>query len=135
MLFSRYGNIIYLMIIPITVSVVILSAIIYLAVSRRSSFHIRIAALVALAAMIITVIICLFRIFMAPASAAARTPPYPDSPPLPPAPPPNTMGLVLFIVILMAMFAVVLYLSLREQRRAATKETVKEDDGLRKLGL
>jgi len=35
----------------------------------------------------------------------------------------------------MAMFAVVLYLSLREQRRAATKETVKEDDGLRKLGL
>ena len=123
------------MIFPITVSIVIFSAIAYLAISRRSTFQIRIAALVALAVMIITVIICLVKIFMAPHSEAARTPPYPDSPPLPPAPPPNIMGLVLVIVILLAMFAVVLYLSIREQRRTANKGIVKEDDGLRKLGL
>jgi len=126
------------MIIPITVSILLLSAVVYLAISRKSSFHVRLAALIALAVMIITVIICLFRIFMAPAAAAAKKPPYPDSPPLPPAPPPNIMGLVLVIVILLVMFAVVLFLSLREQRRmteAEAKNNIKEDDGLRKLGL
>ena len=137
MLFSCYRDTIYLMIGPITVSVIILSAIVYLAISRRSSFHIRIAALVALAIMIITVIICLFRIFTAPAAAAAKAQPLPDAPPLPPAAPPNIMGLVLVIVILLAMFAVVLFLSFREQRRVTDNQTSshKEDDGLRKLGL
>jgi amino acid transporter len=115
---------------PIFISVIILSAIIYLAISRRSSFQVRIAALVALGAMIITVIICLFRIFMAPA-AAAKTPLYPDMPPPEPAPPPNTMGLVLAVIVLLGVFMLILFLSLREQRRVANEES----DPLRKLGL
>jgi NADH:ubiquinone oxidoreductase subunit 5 (subunit L)/multisubunit Na+/H+ antiporter MnhA subunit len=113
------------MIIPIVFSVLILSAISYLAISRRSSLKIRLAALVALAAMIITVIICLFRIFMTPAAAQVQQ--YPDMP-VPEAAPasPNIMALVLFIVILLALFLVILFLSLREQRQIANvKEEIK----------
>jgi len=111
------------MIIPITVSILLLSVMVYLSLSRRSSPKIKIAALAALAVMMITVVICLFRIFMTP--VAAKVPLYPDMPPPDPAPPPNTMALVLAIVILIAVFLVVLFLSFREQRRVT-----KEDGGL-----
>jgi len=116
------------MIIPVTVCIVLLAAIVYLAVSPRSDFKVRLAAIVALAAMVITVIICLIRIFTAPAAANVQV--LPDQPPPPPPPPPNTMAMVLLIVILIAVFVVVLLLSIREQRRQA-----KEEQGLSKLGL
>jgi len=117
------------MIIPITVCVLLLAAMVYLALSRRSSFKVKLAALAALAVMIITVIICLFRIFMTPAAAKVQA--YPDMPPPEAAPPPNTMALVLIIVILISVFVIVLLLSLREQRRVAG-----EDGGLRgRLGF
>jgi len=70
LLFFSYWNTIYLMILPVTLSVLILSAMVYMAISRRSSFKVRLAALAALAAMIITVVICLFKIFMGPPAAA-----------------------------------------------------------------
>jgi preprotein translocase subunit YajC len=116
------------MILKVTFCIILLAAVVYLAISRRSTFKIRLAALGALAAMIITVIICLFKIFTAPAAVEVQT--YPDSLPLPPAPPPNTMALVLFIVILMAVFLIVLFISIREQRRMT-----REDEGLSRLGL
>jgi NADH:ubiquinone oxidoreductase subunit 5 (subunit L)/multisubunit Na+/H+ antiporter MnhA subunit len=119
------------MIIPIVLSVIILAGIAYLAISRRSTFKVRLAALAALAVMIITVIICLFRIFMTPA-AGSKTPAYPDMPPPEAAAPPNIMGLVLFIIVLIGLFLGILILSLREQRRSAEKE---DDDLKSKLGF
>jgi cytochrome bd-type quinol oxidase subunit 2 len=116
------------MIIPITVCVILLAAVVYLAVSRRSSFKIRLAALAALAAMLITVIICLFRIFMTPATDKVQV--LPDHPPPPPPPPPNTMALALFIIILMVMFLIVLFLSIKEHRRVTS-----ENNSLNKLGF
>ena len=47
----------------ILLGIIILAGIIYLAVSRKSSFWIRIAALGALALMVITVAICLLHVF------------------------------------------------------------------------
>jgi len=117
------------MILKVTLCLILLSVVSYLAVSRRSDLKIRIAALAAMAAMIITVIICVFKIFMSPA-AESKVQVLPDQPPPPPAPPPNPMALILFIVILVAVFLVILFLSIREQRRVAS-----EDDGLSKLGL
>jgi multisubunit Na+/H+ antiporter MnhC subunit len=117
------------MILKITLCLILLSAVSYLAISRKSTFKIRLAALAALAAMIITVIICVFKIFMTP-GGSVKVQVLPDQPPPPPAPPPNPMALVLFIVILMSVFLVVLFLSIREQRRVAS-----EDAGLSKLGL
>jgi cytochrome bd-type quinol oxidase subunit 2 len=109
------------MVFAIILSIVILSGISYLAISRRSSPKIRLASLAALAVMIITVIICLFRIFMTP--PAAKVQQYPDMPVEEAvSAPPNIMGLVLFVVILLALFLVVLFFSLREQRRAKDEE-------------
>jgi len=105
------------MILKVTLSIIILAAMIYLAVSKKSTFQIRLAALGALALMIITVIICLVRIFNN-AAAGNATQPYPDMPVTETAPP-NGMALVSFIVFLLIFFAVILLLSLREQRRAA----------------
>jgi cytochrome bd-type quinol oxidase subunit 2 len=104
------------MVILIIVSILILSAISYLAISRRSDNKVRFASLGALAVMIITVIVCLFKIIMTPAAAQVQA--YPDMPvsELPPAAP-NTTALVLFIVILLALFISILLLSLREQRK------------------
>jgi len=116
------------MILKVTFCVILLAAVIYLAVSRSSSFKIRLTALGALAVMIITVIICLFRIFTAPAAAKEQL--YPDMPPPPPSAPPSAMPLILLIIILMSMFLIVLFLSIREQRRATA-----EDKGLSRLGL
>jgi preprotein translocase subunit YajC len=64
--------------------------------------------------------------------AAAKVQIYPDMPVPETAPaPPNIMALVLFVVVLLAMFLGILFLSLREQRREANK-----NDGLKaKLGF
>ena len=117
------------MILPVTFCILLLGAIIYLAISRSSSFKIRLAALAALAAMIITVIICLFKIFIAP--SAPEVQPYPDMPAPEAAPPSNPMALILFAAILVVLFLVVLFISLQEQRRTAKEDS----DDLSKLGL
>jgi len=104
------------MILKVTLSIIILSAMIYLAVSKKSTFQIRLAALGALALMVITVIICMVRIFNNLA-AGNTTQAYPDMPVTETAPP-NGMVLVSFIVFFLIFFAVILLLSLREQRRA-----------------
>ena len=90
---------------------------IYMAISRKSDFPVRMAALGALAVMIITVIICLVRIFNN-AAAGSKVPAYPDMPPVE-VTPPNSMVLVASIVFLLVVFAVVVLLSFREHRRAA----------------
>jgi ABC-type Fe3+ transport system permease subunit len=105
------------MLVPIFISVVILSVMIYMAISRKSTFKIRLAALGALALMIITVIICLIRIF-SEAASGAKAQVYPDMPATE-VTPPNSMVLVSFIFFLLVIFFVVLLLSLREQRRSA----------------
>jgi len=129
LLFFLYSNIIYLMgfsvfsttnnstFILVSISIVVLVAMVYFALSRQSTFPIRLAALGALAVMFITVIICIIRVFNN-AIATAKIQPYPDMPPPPEPPPPNYVGLVSFIVFLLVVFGVVLLLSLREQRRA-----------------
>lgn len=102
--------------VKIALSVVILSAMVYLALSRKSTFPVRLAALGALALMITTVIICLVMIFNG--TPVSSTPAYPDMPVVE-APPPNHMFMVSIIVFMLVMFAVILLLSLREQRRAS----------------
>ena len=113
----------------ITLGLVILAAIIYVAVSKKSSFKLRIAALGALALMIIAVIICLFVIF--------GSDPAPAGPSLfdtePSSQPPVTghspLALVFFIIFLLAFFLTVLLLSLREQRQSAKKNDAKSTSG------
>ena len=126
------------MILSVSFCVVLFCAIIYLAVSRSSDFKIRLAALAAMAAMIVTVIICLFKIFIAPPVTEMQA--YPDMPAPEAAPPSNPMALVLFIIVLIALFLVVLFISFQEHRRTSNKggglgTAPHKDNDLAKLGL
>ena len=107
------------MVILIFLGLITLSAVIYLAVSKRSSFTIRIAALVALGVMILSVIVSLCVIFLGLGAPKPEGPllPFLEQSPEPPAAKGNIMALAGFILFLIALFVVVFALSIREQRR------------------
>jgi len=105
----------------VLLGIVILIAMIYMALSKQSNLITRIASLIALAVMIITVIICLFLVLM------GNKPPVDESIVLvatpPPAPPKsyNFMVLLLLIIFMVGLFAIVLFLSLREHGKKPNK--------------
>ena len=96
-----------------------LAGIIYLAVSSKSTFKVRIAALCALGLMILAVIICLFLIFGGKSASGSSA--FPDAPPVEESSVsgPNIMAILLLVIILLALFLFVLIKSLREQKKKA----------------
>jgi amino acid transporter len=102
----------------LTLAVILLSAITYTALSKKTGPRTRIAALIALAVMILTVIVCLVLIFGGTALVKTGDPLPADIPVDKPSAPGNDWWVLLaFIVFLIALFAVVAVLSFREQRR------------------
>jgi hypothetical protein len=104
------------MVFLIILGIAIMAGIIYLAVSKKSTFMVRIAALGALALMVATVIVCI--VMFAKGSARAQPMLLPDMdisdiPPMPSGGP--SMTLIMFIIFMLALFAMVTALSLREQ--------------------
>lgn len=110
------------MYILIPLGIISLAGVIFLAVSRKSTFLVRIVALGALAAMIIAVIINLVKIFGAPVAGPVTG--YVEAPPpgTPAVQSSNSLGLIAFIVFLIVVFVMVFIFSLREQRKNADKE-------------
>jgi|TergutMp193P3_1026864.scaffolds.fasta_scaffold191438_2 cytochrome b len=109
----------------ILLGIVTLIGVIYLAVSRKSSFIVRISALVALGLMVIAVVVCLLLVFGVIGDSASRVVVLPDAvlydaPPPPPGP--NLAVMVMLIVFLIAVFVLVVILALKE------KQAVKKDD-------
>jgi cytochrome bd-type quinol oxidase subunit 2 len=105
-------------------AIVMMAGVIYLAISRESSFKMRIAALGALALMIVTVIICFVLFFKARATPQQLILPdmLPSDMPPPPASNNNPATMIMFIIFLIALFIVIFFLSLREQKRTDNKE-------------
>jgi len=106
-----------------------LGVVIYMAVSRKSPFMVRIVALGALALMILAVIICLLVFFKTGHKAEPVL--LPDMLPSdipPPAKDNNVLTMVMFVFFMIALFVVVLVVALREQRRNDGKE-VRPDKG------
>jgi formate-dependent nitrite reductase membrane component NrfD len=99
--------------------IIVLTAVIYMAVSKQSSFKVRIAALAALGVMILTVIICLFFIFGG-LMVTQDAPAPPETPPLekPPAEGNNSLVFIAFILFLVGLFVLVMFISFREQRKS-----------------
>jgi hypothetical protein len=101
---------------------VIAAGIIFLAISKKSSFKIRIAALGALALMTVSVVVCMFVYFK-----SAKTPKLiilPDTLPSdipPPQSESNIAMLVMSLIFMIALFVAVVIVSLREQKRAEGK--------------
>jgi len=109
------------MFILIAIGIATMGSVIYMAISRKSSFKVRIAALSALALMIVTVIICIILSFKA--TAVPKQFILPDALPseIPPVEANSPFPVIIFIIFLIALFVAILIMSLREQKRAEGK--------------
>jgi hypothetical protein len=106
------------MFILMPLGIIMLAVVIYLAVSKQSAFIIRIAALIALALMILSVIICMFVAFFSGGGQTDDTFAFVPTPVPPPAKSEgNTFMLLGFVFFLIALFVVVLFMSLKEYRK------------------
>lgn len=122
------------MVLPIALGVVVFAGVIYMAVSKKSGFKVRLAALVALGLMVAAVIVSLIIIFGVAVAPAADTVVVQE---LPPQEPPVAAGqdgnvLLMFIVFLLAMFLFVFVLSMREQRKQEKLAKSKPQAGISK---
>jgi amino acid transporter len=112
----------------IPLAVVLLGVIIYFALSKNSPRTVRFAALIALGSVILSVLVCGFIVFMNLREGGGE-PAIPDYLVPGSAPPPaknNLFALVILAVFLLGVLGLVVFLSFREQRKAAAK--AQEDD-------
>ena len=100
-----------------------LAGVAYMALSRKSSPKLKIAAIGALGLMVVTAIICSIVIFKTNKVVTVVDPEqvFLDNPP-PVAEENNILMTILFIIFLLALFALVLVFSLREQKRSGFVE-------------
>ncbi len=96
----------------------IMAAMVYMALDKKSNLRIRLASLAALALMIITVIVCVFIVF------TDKTVPVDESVLIVGAPAPvqeeqvgSSVSLVVIVFFLLAFFALIVFLALREHRK------------------
>jgi ABC-type Fe3+ transport system permease subunit len=102
----------------VIIGLIIMAATIYFAVNKKSNLAVRIACLAALALMMLTIIICLFIIF------TDNRVPIDESVLIVGAPVEikeeknnNLWVMILLIIFLIAVFSVIVYLSLKEIRK------------------
>jgi hypothetical protein len=109
-----------MMVVGIILGLVILAAMVYLAISKKSAPMIRLASLIALGLMITAGIICLFLIFFGAAAPVDESIVI-VSDPVKTAPKAggDFLVLLLFVLFLVGLFVTVLVISLREQRKSA----------------
>jgi cytochrome bd-type quinol oxidase subunit 2 len=116
----------------VILGLVILVGVVYMAISKKSTFMIRVAALGALALMVITVIVCLILFF-----TTAGVPQYTYLPDVLPEeiPPPPSEGIsimmIMYILFMIALFVMVLILAVKEQRKTGSDKNpvAAADDG------
>ena len=102
---------------------IIMGGVAYLALSKKSEFKVRVAALGALAVMVATVIVCLVLYFKAVATPKQLVLPGTLPSEMPPQPTSSTpVTMIMMIVFLIALFAVVFFLAMKEQKRVSGKE-------------
>jgi amino acid transporter len=112
----------------ILIGLILLAGMVFLAISKKSTKGMRIAAVIALGVMITTVIICLFLILFgvkAPVDEGIIL--LTEAVPPPPKSSGNFWILLLFMLFLFGLFVFVIFISIREhqaqKKLAAKKET------------
>jgi len=114
-----------MILVGIIIGVVILGAMVYLAIDKKSSFVIRLASLGAIALMFIALIICLIIIL------TDNSVPIDPSTLIVGAPPPvkekksNLFPVILTIIIMVGMFVFIAVIAMKEHKKNMPK---KEDD-------
>ena len=106
-----------MLIILIIAGVCIFGVMSYLALSKKSSFKVRAAALVSLGVMVLAVIICLIVILSTGISFKNSRSSSSDFPIMPYQSQNNSFLLIGSIIFLFILFMLILVFSLREQRR------------------
>jgi formate-dependent nitrite reductase membrane component NrfD len=109
--------------------IAIMGGVIYLAISRKSSLKIRLAALGALALMVTSVIICFVIFFRSAKGPQVLILPdmLPSDMP-PPQPATNPVMMVMFSIFLVGLFVVIFLMAMRENRRSNNKELPPENE-------
>jgi len=114
----------------VLVGIATFGGIVYLAVSPQSNFKIRIAALGALALMVATVIICMIKYFGSSATPKQKLLPDMDPSDLPPVSTEHNLPMaIMLIIFLIALFAMIVIVSMREHKKGGEKEklVIKDD--------
>jgi len=114
----------------VLVGIATFGGIVYLAVSPQSNFKIRVAALGALALMVTTVIICMVTFFKSSGTPKQMLLPDMDPSDLPPASTEHNLPMAIMLVIfLIALFAMIVIVSMREHKKGGEKEklVIKDD--------
>jgi ABC-type Fe3+ transport system permease subunit len=117
------------MVFLIILGVAILAGVIFLAISKKSTFKIRVAALGALALMVVSVIVCMVVYFKGEKSPKMRI--LPDTLPSdipPPQSETNVAMLVMLFLFMIALFGAVLVVSLREHKRSEGKKVEEPEE-------
>ena len=110
----------------VLIGLILLASMVFLAISKKSTKGMRIAAIIALGVMIATVIICLFLIFFgvkAPVDESVIL--LTEVVPPPPKSSGNLWILLLFMLFLISLFVLVIIISIREhqaQKKLAVKK-------------
>ncbi|MDR0494355.1 MAG: hypothetical protein LBG95_01830 [Treponema sp.] len=120
------------MVVLVIISILMMGGVIYLAIAKNSTFLIRVVALGALALMVLAVIVCLV-IFFRETATPKQMILLPDVDPadVPPQEGSNPLTLVMYIFFLLALFVMIMILSLRGQKRSSEKETEDKSFGSR----
>jgi hypothetical protein len=118
--------------VAIPLAIILLGVIIYFALSKNSPRAVRFAALIALGLVILSVLVCGFIVFTNMQEGGGE-PAMTDFLAPAPAPPPaknNFVALLILAVFLLGVLGLVVFLSLREQRKAVAgrQEDNTEDD-------
>ena len=108
----------------ILIGISIITAMVYMALDKKSNFATRLASLIALGVMFLTIIICLFMIF------TDNRVPVDESVLIVGAPVEvvkkgndNTMVLLLFVIFFVGVFSLLIFLSMRENRKQNKKNS------------
>jgi cytochrome bd-type quinol oxidase subunit 2 len=101
----------------ISLALLFLGFIVYLALSKKSSRMVRLAALIALAVIILAITVCMIIIFSAQ-EAGADAGPVDFVTGEPAASVSNNFNIIILAIFVLALLGAVIILSLREQRKA-----------------
>jgi ABC-type Mn2+/Zn2+ transport system permease subunit len=103
--------------IGILLCLAVMAGISYMAIDKKSTFPVRIACLIALAFMIIAVIICVIKISSGPVVQVDWSQYIVGEPVEVKKDDGNSIGIIITLVFMLILFAVITYLSLKEQRK------------------
>jgi len=105
------------MVIGIIIGIVLIGAVIYMALNKKSDFKTRLVSIAALAAMILSVIICFIIVFTDDRVPVDPSKVIVGAPPEVKEEGHNMVALVFTILFFIVLFAVIVFLALKEHKK------------------